>query len=157
MKIKEGEKLPNSSVVTMTSEGPKEIYISDAIGKGKVILFGLPGAFTPTCSAEHLPSFINSMDKIKKKGINKVICISVNDPYVMDGWGKSQNVNDQIILLADVKGEFTKKIGADFNWRGWGLRSTRYTMLLQNEFIKKLIVEEGKCELTAAGKFLNQI
>lgn len=157
MKVKEGQKLPNSKVMIMTEEGPKEICISDVVGKDKVILFGLPGAFTPTCSAEHFPSFINSMDKIKEKGIKKVICISVNDPYVMDGWGKSQNAKDKIMLLADVKGEFTKEIGAEFNWRGWGLRSTRYTMLLHNELIKKIIVEEGKCELTAANKFLNQI
>ena len=75
----------------------------------------------------------------------------------MDGWGKSHNLKDQIMLLADVKGEFTKKIGAEFNWRGWALRSMRYTMLLENKVVKKLIVEEGKCELTAADNFLKQI
>ena len=157
MRIKEGEKLPNSKVFMMSHDGPKEIFMDEVIGQNKVILFGLPGAFTPTCSAKHLPSFLNSMGEAKKKGIKKVICISVNDPYVMDGWGKSQNLKDQIILLADAEGEFTKKIGAEFNWRGWGLRSTRYTMLLQNEVVKKLIVEEGKCELTAAEKFLKII
>ena len=157
MKIKEGEKLPNSKVFMMSENGPKEISISEVVCQDKVILFGLPGAFTPTCSAKHLPSFVNSVDQIKKKGIKKVICISINDPYVMDGWGKSQNLKDQIMLLADVKGEFTKKIGAEFNWRGWGLRSTRYTMLLQNEVVKKLIVEKGKCELTAAESFLREI
>ena len=95
--------------------------------------------------------------KLKKRGIKKVICISINDPYVMDAWGKSQNLKNQIILLADVQGEFTKKIGAEFNWRGWGLRSVRYTMLLENEEIKKIVVEEGKCELTAADNFLREI
>ena len=112
MKIKEGEKIPNSKVFIMSKDGPKEISMHEVIGKEKVILFGVPGAFTPTCSAKHLPSFINSMDEVKKKGIRKVICVSVNDPYVMDGWGKSQSLKDQILLLADVKGEFTKKIGA---------------------------------------------
>ena len=95
--------------------------------------------------------------KLKKGGIKKVICISINDPFVMHAWGKSQNLKNQIILLADVQGEFTKKIGAEFNWRGWGLRSVRYTMLLENEEIKKIVVEEGKCELTAAENFLNKI
>ena len=97
------------------------------------------------------------MDEVKKKGIRKVICVSVNDPYVMDGWGKSQSLKDQILLLADVKGEFTKKIGAEFNWRGWALRSMRYTMLLENEVISKMVFEEGKCELTAADNFLKTI
>lgn len=157
MKIKEGEKIPNSKVFIMSKDGPKEISMHEVIGKEKVILFGVPGAFTPTCSAKHLPSFINSMDEVKKKGIRKVICVSVNDPYVMDGWGKSQSLKDQILLLADVKGEFTKKIGAEFNWRGWALRSMRYTMLLENEVISKMVFEEGKCELTAAENFLKTI
>ena len=93
MKIKEGEKLPNSKVFILSKDGPKEISMGEIIGQDKVILFGLPGAFTPTCSAKHLPGFINSMDEIKKKGIKKVICISVNDPFVMDAWGKSHNVD----------------------------------------------------------------
>ena len=156
MKIKEGEKLPDAKVFILDKD-PKEISLKQITGDDKVILFGLPGAFTPTCSEKHLPSFINASEEIKKKGIKKVICISINDPFVMDAWGKSQNLKNQIILLADVQGEFTKKIGAEFNWRGWGLRSMRYTMLLENEEIKKLVVEEGKCELTAADSFLREI
>ena len=135
----------------------KEVSIKEIIAGKKTILFGLPGAFTPTCSQKHLPGFINASQKLEEKGIKKVICISINDPFVMDAWGKSQNLKNQIILLADVQGEFTKKIGAEFNWRGWGLRSMRYTMLLENEEIKKLVVEEGKCELTAADNFLREI
>ena len=156
MKVKVGDKLPDAKVFLLEKD-PKEVSVKKIINGEKTILFGLPGAFTPTCSEKHLPSFINASEEIKKKGIKKVICISVNDPYVMDGWGKSQNLKDQIILLADAEGEFTKKIGAEFNWRGWGLRSKRYTMLLENEFVKKLIVEEGKCELTAAENFLKLI
>ena len=156
MKIKEGEKLPDAKVFVLEKD-PKELSIIDIIGNDRVIIFGLPGAFTPTCSAKHLPGFVLATDELKEKKIKKVICISVNDPFVMDAWGKSQKLNDEIILLADVKGEFTKKIGAEFNWRGWGLRSMRYTMLLENEEIKKLVVEEGKCELTAAENFLSEI
>ena len=156
MKVKIGDRLPDAKVFIFETN-PKEVSIKEIIAGKKTILFGLPGAFTPTCSQKHLPGFINASQKIEEKGIKNVFCISVNDPFVMNAWGKSQNLNGEITLLADVKAEFTKKIGADFNWRGWGLRSTRYTMLLDNEVIKKLVVEEGKCELTSAENFLSEI
>ena len=156
MKVKIGDKLPDAKVFIFETS-PKEVSIKKIIAGGKTILFGLPGAFTPTCSQKHLPGFINASKKLKEKGIKNVVCISVNDPFVMDAWGKSQKLNDEVILLADIKREFTKKIGADFNWRGWELRSMRYTMLLDNEIIKKLVVEEGKCELTSAENFLSEI
>tara|TARA_B100001123_G_scaffold216764_1_gene244753 strand:- start:579 stop:1052 length:474 start_codon:yes stop_codon:yes gene_type:complete len=156
MKLKKGDRLPDAKVFILDKD-PKEISVTQIIGEEKIILFGLPGAFTPTCSEKHLPGFIDLSEKIKEKGIKKVICVSVNDPYVMDAWGKSQNLKDQIILLSDVKAEFTKKIGADFNWRDWALRSERYTMLVENKIVKKLVVETGKCELTAAENFLKEI
>ena len=156
MKIKIGDSLPDANVFVLEKD-PKQKTIKEIIANEKTILFGLPGAFTPTCSVKHLPSFINASKIIKEKNIKKIICISVNDPYVMDAWGKSQNIEGKIILLSDVKAEFTKKIGADFNWRGWALRSERYTMLIENGYIKKIVVEEGKCELTAAENFLNEI
>ena len=141
MKIKEGDKLPDAKVVILEKEH-KEITTGKILNKDKVILFGLPGAFTPTCSNKHLPSFLNSVEELRKKNIKKVFCISVNDPFVMEAWGKSYSLKDQIILLADVNGNFTKRIGAEFNWRSWGLRSKRYTMLLENGIVKKLVVEE---------------
>jgi len=156
MKIKEGEKLPDSKVFILEKEH-KEISTKEIFNKDKVILFGLPGAFTPTCSNKHLPSFLKSNEQLKKKNIEKVFCISINDPFVMEAWGKSFNLNDQLTLLADVRGDFTKSIGAEFNWRGWGTRSKRYTMLLDNGVIKKIVEEEGKCELTAADNFLKEI
>ena len=156
MKIKEGEKLPDSKVFILEKEH-KEISTKEILNKDKVILFGLPGAFTPTCSNKHLPSFLKSTEQLKKKNIEKVFCISINDPFVMEAWGKSFNLNDQLTLLADVKGNFTKSIGAEFNWRGWGMRSKRYTMFLDNGVIKKIVEEEGKCELTAADNFLKEI
>ena len=156
MKIKEGEKLPDSKVFILEKEH-KEISTKEILNKDKVILFGLPGAFTPTCSNKHLPSFLKSTEQLKIKNIKKIFCISVNDPFVMEAWGKSFNLNDQLTLLADVKGNFTKSIGAEFNWRGWGMRSKRYTMFLDNGVIKKIVEEEGKCELTAAENFLKEI
>ena len=159
MKIKEGENLPNSKVFILSKDGPKEISMGEIIGQDKVILFGLPGAFTPTCSAKHLPGFVNSMDEIEKKDIKKVICISVNDPFVMDAWGKSHNALGKIIMLGDSKGEFTKDIGAelDLKAKGLGIRSGRYTMLIDAGVLKKVVEETGKCEATAAENFLKQI
>ena len=156
MKIKEGEKLPDTKVFILEKEH-KEISTNEILNKGKAILFGVPGAFTPTCSNKHLPSFLQSAEQLKKKNIKKVFCISINDPFVMEAWGKSFNLSNQLILLADVKGDFTKSIGAEFNWRGWGMRSKRYTMLLEDGVIKKIVEEEGKCELTAAENFLKII
>jgi len=160
MKIKEGDKLPAAKVFVIDIDKEyehKEVSTGEILNKDKVILFGLPGAFTPGCSKKHLPSFLGATEELKKKNISKVFCISINDPFVMEAWGKSYNLKNQLTLLADVKGDFTKSIGAEFNWRSWGLRSKRYTMLLEGGVVKKLVVEEGKCELTAAGSFLKEI
>ena len=160
MKIKEGDKLPDAKVfvINMNKEYEhKEISTSEILNKDKIILFGLPGAFTPGCSKKHLPSFLESTKKLKEKNIRKVFCISINDPFVMEAWGRNYNLKDELTLLADVKGDFTKNIGAGFIWRGWGLRSKRYTMLIEDGVVKKLVVEEGKCELTAADRFLKEI
>ena len=160
MRIKEGEKIPNSKVFVLSKEGPEEVSLGDFIGEDKVILFGLPGAFTQTCSVKHLPSFVNSMDKVKKKGITKVICISINDPYVMDAWGKSYNALGKIIMVGDSRGEFTKSIGAEIDLKfakGLGIRSGRYTMLIDGGVLKKVVEEVGKCETTTAENFLDQI
>ena len=160
MKIKEGDKLPDAKVFVIDTNKEyehKEISASEILNKGKIILFGLPGAFTPGCSKKHLPSFLESTEKLKEKNIRKVFCISINDPYVMEAWGKSYDLKDQLTLLADAKGDFTKSIGAEFNWRDWGSRSKRYTMLIESGIVKKLVEEEGKCELTAAENFLKAI
>ena len=160
MKIKEGDKLPNAKVfiINMNKEYEhKEISTEEILSKDKIILFGLPGAFTPGCSKKHLPSFLESSEKLKEKKITKVFCISINDPFVMEAWGKNYNIKNELTLLADAKGDFTKSIGAAFNWRGWGSRSKRYTMLVESGVVNKLVQEEGKCELTAAENFLNEI
>ena len=160
MKIKKGDKLPDAKVFILEKD-PKEVSIKKIVGNEKVILFGLPGAFTPTCSAKHLPGFIIAIDQLKKKGIKKVVCISVNDPFVMDAWGKTHNVQDKILMVGDSKGDFTKNIGAELNLinRGLGVRSSRYTMLVEKGNVLKISEEEiaGKCEVTAAENFLKEI
>ena len=160
MKIKKGDKLPDARVFILEKD-PKEVSIKEIIGEEKVILFGLPGAFTPTCSVKHLPGFVIATDRLKKKGIKKVVCISVNDPFVMNAWGKTHNVQDKILMVGDSKGDFTKSIGAELNLinRGLGVRSSRYTMLVEKGNVLKISEEEvaGKCEVTAAENFLKEI
>ena len=160
MKIKEGDKLPDAKVFILEKD-PIEVSMEEIIGDTKTILFGLPGAFTPTCSAKHLPGFVMATEKLKNKGIAKVICVSVNDPFVMDAWGKNHNVKNKILMVADSKGNFTKNIGAelDLTKRGLGVRSSRYTMLVEKGTAIKISEEEiaGKCEVTAAENFLKEI
>ena len=160
MKIKTGDNIPDAKVFIM-EEQPIEISLRQIIGKSRVILFGLPGAFTPTCSAKHLPGFIKAAEKLKTKKIETVICISVNDPFVMDAWGKAHNVKNEILMVGDSKADFTKSIGAelDLNKRGLGMRSSRYTMLIEKGRVVKISEEEvaGKCERTAAENFLREI
>ena len=160
MNIKKGDKLPDAKVFILEKD-PKEVSIKEIVGEEKVILFGLPGAFTPTCSVKHLPGFVIATDRLKKKGIKKVVCISVNAPFVMNAWGKTHNVQDKILMVGDSKGDFTKSIGAELNLinRGLGVRSSRYTMLVEKGNVLKISEEEiaGKCEVTAAENFLKEI
>ena len=160
MKIKRGEALPDAKGFILEKD-PKQISIKEIVGDNKVILFGLPGAFTPTCSERHLPGFMKAADQLREKNIKKVICISVNDPFVMDAWGKTHNVENKILMVADYKADFTKNIGEelDLNKRGLGIRSCRYTMLVEKGNIVKIAEEEvaGKCESTAAEIFLKVI
>ena len=160
MKIKKGDKIPDAKVFILDKD-PKEMSIKQIIGDEKVILFGLPGAFTPTCSSKHLPGFIKATNELKSKDIKKVICISVNDPFVMDAWGKAHNVKNEILMVGDYKADFTKNIGAelDLNKKGLGIRSSRYTILVEKGSIVKISEEEiaGKCEITAAENFLKEI
>ena len=160
MKIKSGEKLPDAKVFIFDKD-PKEISIKQIIGDDRVIIFGIPGAFTPTCSTKHLPGFMASDNQLNEKNIKKVICISVNDPFVMDAWGKVHNVQDKILMVGDYNGDFTKNIGAelDLNKRGLGIRSSRYTMLIEKGRVIKISEEEvaGKCESTAAENFIKEI
>jgi peroxiredoxin (alkyl hydroperoxide reductase subunit C) len=160
MKLIKGDRLPDAKVFVLEKDS-KEVSIKEIIGEDKVIIFGLPGAFTPTCSAKHLPGFINAAEKIKKKGIKKILCISVNDPFVMNAWGKIHNVGDKILMVGDYNATFTKNIGAEINLhhRGFGIRSIRYTMLVEKGVIIKIKEEKtaGTCESTAAESFIKEI
>ena len=161
MKIKKGDKLPNSELFYLDQKNDvKKIDVLD-LCKGKTIILGMPGAFTKTCSALHLPGYIKNYELAIKKGITKIVCIAVNDPNVMKAWGENHNVGNKIFMAGDPFLKLTKAIGAevDKSEKGLGIRSNRYTMLVEDGEVKK--VEEEKetasCELSAAENFLKSI
>ena len=162
MKIKVGDKLPVSEFFYLNQKNEvKKIGTSDIFKNQKIVLLGMPGAFTKTCSAIHLPGFVKNYDTAKKKGVSKIVCVAVNDPNVMKAWGENQGVSDKIFMIGDPFLKFTKAIGAevDKSEKGLGIRSNRYTMLVENEIIKKFEVEKetATCELSAAENFLSKI
>jgi len=159
MNLKENDNIPNEDIFIIENGEPIKKKITELLGSKKIVLFGLPGAYTSVCSAKHLPGYVNNYDKYKAKGIDSIICLSVNDPFVMDAWGKSHNVENKIIMIGDPFLKFTKSIGAvvDKSARGLGIRSNRYTMLIDNLKVVKLQEEKdaGSCEISAAENFLN--
>lgn len=140
--IKVGDKLPSMKLSTATPDGPKEAA-TDELFKGRVVLFAVPGAFTPTCSAKHLPGFVQNFDAIKAKGVDSVICMAVNDAFVMGAWGKDQGTSDKVMMLADGSAAFAKALGLelDLNGRGMGTRSQRYALVANDGKVTHLAVE----------------
>ena len=161
MKLKENDNVPNSEIFVLENGEPSKKNIEELLKGKKAVIFGLPGAYTSVCSAKHLPGYINLYQKYKDKGINHIICVSVNDPFVMSAWGKENNVGDKIIMMGDPFLNFTKAIGAevDKSARGLGIRSNRYTMLVDDMKVLKLQEEKdtGSCEISAAENFLKLI
>jgi len=161
MKIKENDKIPNLEVFILENGKPIKKNIEEFLKNKKAIIFGLPGAYTSVCSAKHLPGYVKMYDNYKNKGIDKIICISVNDPFVMNAWGKENNVGDKIIMMGDPFLNFTKAIGAevDKSGRGLGVRSNRYTMFIDDMKVIKLQEEKdtGSCEISAAENFLKLV
>ena len=161
MKIKENESIPNSEVFILENGEPVKKNIENFLKNNKSVIFGLPGAYTSVCSAKHLPGYVKNSEKYKEKGIDQIICMSVNDPFVMNAWGKENNVGDKIIMMGDPFLDFTKAIGAevDKSGRGLGIRSNRYTMLVDNLKIIKIQEEKdtGSCKISAAENFLELV
>ena len=161
MNIKENDQIPNSEVFVMENGDPIKKNTQELLKNKKVVIFGLPGAYTSVCSAKHLPGYVKMYDKYKSKGIDHIICISVNDPFVMDAWGKDHNVGEKILMIGDPFLNFTKAIGSDVDKsaRGLGVRSNRFTMFVDNLKIIKIQEEEdtGSCEISAAENFIKLI
>ena len=161
MNIKENDNLPNSEVFILEDEKPVKKNIENLFKNKKVVMFGLPGAYTSLCSSKHLPGYVNMFEKYKEKGIDHIVCISVNDPFVMNAWGKENNVEEKILMMGDPFLNFTKAIGADVDKseKGLGIRSNRYTMLVDDMRVVKLQEEKdtGSCEISAAENFLELV
>ena len=160
MSIAVGDKVPNVPVMLATAEGPQKAQSDDVLGKGKVALFAVPGAFTPTCSAKHLPGFVDHATDLKKKGVDKIVCMSVNDAFVMKAWGLAQNAMDKVVMLADGNGDLTKAMGLqlDASAHGMGQRSKRFAAVLDNGVVKSLYVEApGAFEVSSAEHMLTKL
>jgi peroxiredoxin (alkyl hydroperoxide reductase subunit C) len=143
MTIKVGDSIPSMKLMTPTADGPKEISTDEIFNGMKVVLFAVPGAFTPTCSAKHLPGFVHEADALHAKGVDSIVCLSVNDVFVMGAWGKDQGVGDKILMLADGSGAFTKELGLELDLvaRGLGVRAQRFALVADNGKVTHLAVE----------------
>ena len=165
--IKIGDQLPEGTLTEFVetetagcSLGPNSFKVSDLVKGKKIAIFGLPGAYTPTCSAKHVPSYLAQYDKLKAKGLDEIWCISVNDAFVMGAWGRDQKATGKIRMMADGSAEFTKKLGLelDLTARGMGVRMNRISMLVDNGVVKQLNVEgPGKFEVSDAETMLKQL
>lgn len=160
MSIKVGEKLPEATFMEMTEDGPKPVKTADVFGGKTVALFAVPGAYTPTCSARHLPGFSDKAGDLKAKGVDEIICTSVNDAFVMGAWSKSTGTSENIRMLADGNGAFAQAIGLEMDGTGFGMgkRSQRYSMLVKDGVVTELNVEQGgEFKVSSADYLLGQL
>lgn len=160
MAIQVGDKIPAATLKVPTKDGIQDRSTEQLFGGKKVVLFSVPGAFTPTCSMKHLPGFVQNASAIRAKGVDSVICLSVNDAFVMGAWGKDQNVGDTVVMAADGNGEFAKALGLDFDGSkfGMGQRSQRFALIAQDGVVKHLAVEApGKFEVSSAEAVLKAL
>ncbi len=160
MIVKIGDKIPSATLMQMQDGGPKAVKTDELFAGKKVVMFALPGAFTPTCSAKHLPGFVQHAAELKKKGVDAVACLSVNDAFVMGAWGEAQGAGGKVLMLADGNGDFTKALGLemDASKYGMGTRSQRYSMLVENGVVKQLNIEEpGAFSVSSAEHMLKML
>lgn len=160
MTIKVGDKMPSGTLTLITKDGPQKISADEYFKGKKVVLFSVPGAFTPTCDAKHLPGFVEKAGEIKGKGVDTVACIAVNDAFVMKAWGKAQNVEGKVDMLADGNADYTRALGLEFDGSGFGMgtRGQRFSVLVDNGVVKQLNVEaKGEFKVSSAEYVLGQI
>ena len=160
MTISIGDSIPNVKVMMATAGGPEQAETGDVLGKGKVALFALPGAFTPTCSAQHLPGYIQKAGDFAAKGVDKIVCMSVNDAFVMHAWAENQGAGDKVEMLADGNGDFSRALGLTMDGTGFGMgeRSQRFSVVLEDGVVKELNVEEpGAFDVSSAEHMLGQL
>jgi glutaredoxin/glutathione-dependent peroxiredoxin len=156
-----GDTIPDVKLMTLSAEGPKPVQSSEVLGQGKVVLFAVPGAFTPTCNDHHLPGFVMQADEILAKGVDRIACIAVNDMFVMSSWGNAQGTGDKILMLSDGNGEFAAAAGMELDLSGIGLgtRSQRYAAILQDGVVEEIFLEPnpGKVDVSGSDKVLKAL
>jgi glutaredoxin/glutathione-dependent peroxiredoxin len=160
MTIKPGDKFPSIMLKRLGANGMEDVNTDDVMKGKKVVLFSVPGAFTPTCSAKHLPGFVNNAEEFKKKGVSEIVCMAVNDPFVMSAWGKANGADGKVNMLPDGNGVLTRALGLEMDGTGYGLgqRSQRFAMLVDNGTVKALQVEApGKFEVSSAEAMLKAV
>jgi peroxiredoxin len=160
MAISVGDRIPDVTLRTMTNDGPAAVGSEDALGKGKVVLFAVPGAFTPTCSDHHLPGFVLRAEDILARGVDSIACVAVNDPFVMGAWGQVQDTEGKVLMLSDGNGEFTAAMGLELDGSGFGLgtRSQRYAAIIDDGVITELMVESAPgLDVSSADSVLSKL
>ncbi len=160
MTIKVGDRMPEGKLKTMSESGPKDISTAELFGGKRVLLFSVPGAFTPTCDAKHLPGFVSQADALKAKGIDTIACMAVNDVFVMNAWGKASNVGTKVLMLADGNGDYARALGLEMDGKGFGMgmRGQRFAILVDNGVAKQVNVEApGQFKVSSAEHLLGQL
>jgi len=160
MAIQAGERMPSGTLKTMTKDGPRDLSTDELFKGKKVVLFSVPGAFTPTCDAKHLPGFVQGADALRAKGVDTIACMAVNDVFVMNAWGKHSNVGDSVLMLADGNGDYAKALGLELDARGFGMgtRGQRFAIVVQDGVAREVNVEApGQFKVSAAEHVLGQL
>jgi peroxiredoxin len=160
MTIKVGDRMPEGKFKTMSESGPKDLSTSELFNGKKVVLFSVPGAFTPTCDAKHLPGFLTQAEALKAKGIDTIACMAVNDVFVMNAWGKSSNVGGKVVMLADGNGDYSRALGLELDAKGFGMgmRGQRFAILVDNGVAKQVNIEApGQFKVSSADHVLSQL
>jgi peroxiredoxin len=160
MTIKAGDRIPDGKLKVMGADGPANADARELLGKGRVVLFSVPGAFTPTCSAKHLPGFIEKAAALRAKGVARIVCLAVNDVFVMGAWGKSAGAGDAVVMAADGNGEYTRALGLELDARGFGMgmRGQRFALVIEDGIVKQVHVEApGEFKVSSAEHILGSL
>jgi len=160
MTIQAGDRIPDGKLKLMGKDGPMNVEAAELLGQGRVVLFSVPGAFTPTCSAKHLPGFVEKAAALQAKGVNKLVCLAVNDVFVMNAWGKSADVGDAIVMAADGNGDYSRALGLEMDARGFGMgmRGKRFALVIENGVVRQVHVEApGEFKVSSADYILGQL
>jgi len=160
MTIKAGDRIPGGKLKVMGADGPMNVDAAELLGKGRVVLFSVPGAFTPTCDAKHLPGYVEAAAELRRKGVGKIVCIAVNDVFVMNAWGKSSKVGDAIVMAADGNGDYARALGLELDARGFGMgmRGQRFALVIEDGVVRQVHVEApGEFKVSSAKHVLESL